>query len=94
MQIIDILWLPEIVEKLADKHNVQTSEVEEVFIGLPSFRRIQRGKIKGEDLYVALGQTEAGRYLIIYFIRKFGDVALIISARDMDNKERKQYGRK
>lgn len=41
-----------------------------------------------------MGQTDAGRYLIVYFIRKAGGVALTISARDMDSRERRQYGRK
>ena len=94
MRIVDILWLPEIIEKLEAKHNVQPYEVEEVFMGRQSFLRIQRGKVQGEDLYTALGQTEAGRYLIVYFIRKSGGVALVISARDMDTRERRQYGHK
>ena len=94
MRIIDILWLPDIVEKLAVKHDVQPIEVEEVLMGMPGFRRIERGKVQGEDLYTAVGQTDAGRYLIVYFIRKTGGVALIISARDMDSRERRQYGRK
>jgi hypothetical protein len=43
---------------------------------------------------VAYGQTEADRYLTVFFIHKSGDEALIISARDMDGKERKHYGKK
>lgn len=93
MRIIDILWLPDIIEKVAVKHHVQSDEVEEVLMGLPSFRRIERGKVQGEDLYTAIGQTDAGRYLIVYFIRKTGGVALVVSARDMDSRERRQYGR-
>jgi hypothetical protein len=94
LRIIDILWLPDIVEKLAVKHDVQPLEVEEVLMGRPGFRRIERGKVQGEDLYTAMGQTDAGRYLTVYFIRKAGGVALVISARDMDSRERRQYGRK
>ncbi len=41
-----------------------------------------------------MGQTDAGRYLIVDFIRKAGGIALVISARDMDSRERRQYGRK
>lgn len=93
MRIIDILWLPDIIEKVAVKHHVQSDEVEEVLMGLPSFRRIESGKVQGEDLYTAIGQTDAGRYLIVYFIRKTGGVALVVSARDMDSRERRQYGR-
>ncbi len=94
MRIIDILWLPDVIDKLEGKHNLQPYEVEEVLMGRPGFRRVERGKVQGEDLYLALGQTEAGRYLIVYFIRKSGGVALVISARDMDMRERRQYERK
>ncbi len=45
-------------------------------------------------MYAAYGQTAEGRYLIIFFILKPGSEALIISARDMDQRERKLYGRK
>lgn len=44
-------------------------------------------------MYAAYGQTDAGRYLTVFFIHKPGGRALIISARDMDGKERRQYGR-
>ena len=50
-----------------------------------------KGNVKGEDLYSALGQTEAGRYLVIFFLNKGRGKALIISARDMDAKERRRY---
>jgi uncharacterized DUF497 family protein len=43
---------------------------------------------------MALGRTEAGRYLAVVFIRKKNNHALIVSARDMVKKERKQYERK
>ena|SRR3990172_10367873 len=38
-----------------------------------------------------MGQTEAGRFLIIYFIYKRTGDALIISARDMTKKEKCLY---
>jgi len=94
VQIIDILWLPDIVEKLASKHGIESTKVEELFASRPQFRRIQRGKMHGEDMYSAMGRTGSGRYLIVYFIRKSNGMALVISARDMDSGERKQYGRK
>jgi len=83
----------EIEQKLLWKHNVNAYEVEEVFQGRPQIRFIEKGHIQGEDLYVALGQTEAGRYLSAFFINKGKGKALIISAREMDTKERKRYGK-
>ena len=43
---------------------------------------------------MALSRTDAGRYLAVLFIYKATREALIVSARDMASKERKQYGRK
>ena len=94
MRITCVIWLRHIVDKLEWKHNVSTDEVEEVFRNRPRFRFIERGRVRGEDVYAALGQTKAGRYLVVFFIRKSSDAALVISARDMDAKERKRYGRK
>jgi len=82
------------VDKLASKHHVEPYEVEEVFRNKPKFRFVARGKRKGEDVYMALGQTNAGRYLTVLFIYKKTREALILSARDMAKKERRLYGRK
>lgn len=54
---------------------------------------MNKGLFRGEDVYRALGQTAAGRYLVAFFIYKRSREALILSARDMDDKERKSYGR-
>jgi len=48
----------------------------------------------GENMYAALGRTEEGRYLIVFFIHKLDGRALIISAREMDDSEKRLYGRK
>ena len=69
-------------------------EVEEVFANRPRFRFVAKGDRSGEDVYSAIGQTNAGRYLIVFFILKPYHRALVISARDMDRKERRGYGRK
>lgn len=94
MRIEGIIWLDQIVDKLASKHSVETFEVEEVFTGNPRFRFVEKGERKDEDVYMVLGQTDAGRYLAILFIHKQTKEALILSARDMADKERKMYGRK
>lgn len=94
MRIEELIWLDEIIEKLAVKHSVEPYEVEEVLLNKPKFRFMQKGNIKNEDVYLALGQTYAGRYLTVLFIYKPFSQALILSARDMARKERKMYGRK
>lgn len=93
MKITGILWLQTIVDKLDRKHHLTQGEVEEVFSNGPQYRFIEYGKIEDEDVYAAYGQTDAGRYVTVIFIRKGGNRALIISARDMTKHERKQYGK-
>jgi uncharacterized DUF497 family protein len=93
MKIVGFIWLEEIVDKLEVKHQVMPEEVEHVFVSNPRIRRMNRGHYRGEDVFRALGQTEAGRYLTIFFIHKLTGEALILSARDMDEKERKSYVR-
>ncbi len=94
MKIEGIIWLRDVVDKLAFKHHVETHEVEEVLGSKPKFRFVEKGKREGEDVYLALGQTSAGRYLSVLFIYRKSKEALILSARDMARKERRQYGKK
>lgn len=39
------------------------------------------------------GQSAEGRYITVLFIRKLDSRALIVTARDMDSKERRKYGK-
>jgi hypothetical protein len=92
--IDDIIWLDAIIEKLIWKHQVLTSEVEEVLTGQCRIFKKETGKVDGEHLYNALGRTRDGRYLSVFFIRKLDNKALIITARDMNKNERKRYEKK
>lgn len=94
MRIIDIIWLPHIIDKLAWKHQVEPEEVDQVLFSKPLLRKVQRGHVPGECVYIAMGQTGDGRYLTVVFIYKKSREALILSARDMDAKERRQYERR
>lgn len=94
MLLDDIIWMERIVEKLAWKHNVLTSDVEEVLSGNCRIFKKEKGRIEGEHLYNALGRTKGGRYLSIFFIKKLDNKALIVTARDMNRNERKRYEKK
>ncbi|HKP54697.1 MAG TPA: BrnT family toxin [Chloroflexia bacterium] len=94
MDIVGLIWLEEIIEKLARKHHVEIQEVRETLANSPSFRLVERGQRPGENVYSASGQSDSGRYLIIFFIYKNDKRALIVSARDMTAAERRRYGRK
>ena len=93
MKITGFIWLEEIVEKLEVKHHVSPDEVEELFERSLKVRRMNKGHFQGEDVYRGLGRTNAGRYLAVFFIHKISNQALILSARDMDDKERRSYGK-
>jgi uncharacterized DUF497 family protein len=94
MKINGVIWLRNVIDKLSWKHHVTTDEAEEVFSRSPRYRFLEEGDVEGEDLYSALGRTEAGRYLTVYFLHKVTGEALVISARDMTKKERRLYGKK
>jgi uncharacterized DUF497 family protein len=94
LRITGFIWLDEIVEKLGWKHQVEPHEVEELFSRRPKFRFVESGNRESEDVYAALGQTETGRYLVVFFIRKSDDRVLPISARDMTAAERERHARK
>ena len=91
MRIRQVLWHPQFVEKLWDKHHVEIEEAEQALQNHLRVRRVKRGHVKGEDVYLALGQTDAGRYLAVFFIYKKSHDSIVISARDMDDKERDEY---
>ena len=94
MEVREVIWLDAFVEKLWRKHRVRIEEVEEVLARRPQVRRVARGDVAGEDVYAAMGRTEGGRKLIVFFVLKTGARALVISARDMRPKERHGYAKK
>ena len=91
MHLYDVVWKDRFVEKLAEKHGVTTDEVEQVLFTCPHVRLAEKGRVRGESLYVAYGQTAAGRYLVVFFVLKHRTAALPISARDMTPAERRYY---
>ncbi len=92
--ITGYIWQEDVLDKLAWKHQVRPEEVVEIFNNSPRIERMERGHRPNEDLYVASGQTEAGRYLVVFFIHKKDGQAFIVTARDMTSKERKRHGKK
>lgn len=91
MRISVIIWLDEIVEKLRRKHGVEPEEVEATLANRPYFFFAEKGHRKDENVYGAFGRSDAGRYLVVYFIYKQDTSALIVSARDMAPRDRRRY---
>jgi len=94
MRVEEVIWLEEIEDKIIRKHQVWPDEADEVLLGHPHVRFMERGHRPGEDLYAAFGQTTGGRYLAVFYLFKPPDAALVISVREMTDKERKRYGKR
>jgi len=93
MRLYEVIWKEQFLNKIEQKHQVTPDEVEQVIFSRPHVRRAETGRVKGEDLYVAYGRTQAGRYLVVFFLRKQQTTAFPISARDMTPSERRYYER-
>ncbi|MBI1743567.1 BrnT family toxin [Candidatus Acetothermia bacterium] len=91
MRLYEVIWKDRFVVKIAKKHGLNTDEVEQALFSEPYIERAEKGRVKGEDLYIAYGQTRAGRYVVVFFIRKHRAAALVITARDMSPSERRYY---
>lgn len=73
-----------------EKHEVTASECEQLFFNQPLVvAEDEKHSIKEARLF-ALGQTDAGRLLFIVFAVRKNRIR-VISARDMNRKERKVY---
>lgn len=66
------------------------AECEQVFFNRPLAASADEGHSDAEPRFYALGQTDSGRRLFIAFtIRR--DLIRVISARDMNRRERTEY---
>jgi uncharacterized DUF497 family protein len=89
----EVIWMEWVIEKLWVKHGVRREEVHEVLEDRPKIMFVEKGDREGEDVYLALGRTEPGRYLSVFFVLKKDRQALVLSARDMAPAERRRYER-
>ena len=78
------------VTKNWEKHKVTRIECEQVFFNRPFVVGEDSKHSKREIRWYLLGQTDQGRLLFVVFTIR-GNLIRVISARDMNKKERKQY---
>ena len=69
-------------------HKFTPEEVEEVFVGSYKVRRTR------QELYIAMGETLDGRLAFVVFRRLPKGVVRVVTARDMEGKERRLFRRK
>ncbi len=67
MKIDEIIWKGNFVEKIKSKHRVTISEVEDILHGRKKVYRVAKGDVAGENVYLALGKTSAGRHLSVFY---------------------------
>lgn len=72
------------------KHQVSNGECEEVFFNVPLLVADDDKHSQIEQRYFALGKTNDGRTLFISFVIRTSKIR-VISARDMNRKERRIY---
>jgi uncharacterized DUF497 family protein len=77
-------------EKVKARHGVTSVECEQVFFNLPVIAGDDEKHSETENRFYVLGQTDSGRLLFLAFtVRK--NKLRVISARDMNKKERRVY---
>jgi len=72
------------------KHQVENWECEQVFFNEPLLVLDDSKHSFTEKRWAAFGLTDIGRYLVIIFTKR-GTLLRVISARDMNKKERRFY---
>lgn len=88
MRIEEIIWDEDTISHIA-RHGVEPYEAEDVcFEGNPYILRARQNR------YLALGQTQSGRYLAIIFAYLGRNKAKVITARAMSEAERNLYKRR
>ncbi len=93
MQHVDAFdWDHGNAKKIVDKHNVLPSEAEQMFFNEPLLLMDDIKHSQKESRYHALGVTDDQRLLHVTFtLRSGGALIRVISARNMNRKEKKVY---
>lgn len=88
MRLREIVWTPEIEDKVQGKHGLRPEEITQVCLDPAShLRRARDGR------YAVLGRTEAGRYVLVIGAYQGKGTLRIITARNMTDSERGLYER-
>ena len=78
------------IDKNLLKHNVENWECEQVFFNKPILVLEDPSHSLSEKRWAAFGKTDADRLLMVVFTKR-GKSLRIISARDMNKKEKQFY---
>ncbi len=87
-QFLGFQWDKGNMDKNLVKHNVENWESEQVFFNRPLIVLDDPKHSVPEKRWAALGKTDRDRFLVVIFTKR-NNLIRIISARDMNKKERK-----
>ena len=88
--IVGFQWDEGNADKNRVLHNVENWECEQIFFNDPLLVLDDPRHSSAETRWAALGRTDAGRLLAVIFTKR-GKLIRVISARDMNRKERRFY---
>jgi len=88
--VVGFQWDEGNADKNLIAHNVENWECEQVFFNEPLLVLDDRRHSTAEKRWAAFGRTDAGRLLAVVFTTR-GKLVRVISARDMNRKERLFY---
>ena len=86
-------WNQGNIEKNWLKHKVSPVECEQIFFNQPLIILDDHKHSVSEKRFAGFGRTDAGRLLVVIFTKR-GKLLRVISARDMNRRERKFYEEK
>ena len=92
-EVVGFDWDEGNILKNWEKHKVKHTEAEEVFGNEPKLVFEDAKHSLSEKRYLILGKTNFGRKLVAFFTFRI-DRIRVISARDMNRKERVRYEEK
>jgi len=78
------------INKNLMKHNVENWECEQIFFNTPLLVLEDLKHSLSEKRLAAFGRTDSDRQLVVVFTQR-GSLIRVISARDMNTRERKFY---
>ncbi len=90
VKIIGFQWDEGNIDKNLFKHNVENWECEQIFFNEPLIILDDPKHSFSEKRWAAFGRTDTGRRLVVIFTKR-NERIRIISAREMNKKERKYY---
>ena len=93
IHFVGFQWNQGNIDKNLIKHDVENWECEQVFFNKPLLVLDDPKHSISEKRWAAFGKTDADRLLIVIFTKR-DNLIRVISAREMNKKERKFYDEK